>query len=175
MVALIVAPGQYVRPRMFLHLECGPRADPSRSCVFHQSRYSRTAFCPSPAVRDWWGPDFVDLVECLKRPRSRREFAVGENMHIERNRYCVGGKRCRRYEISVITLAYPRPRSQSSRLPLQGPLVSESWNLGRTRVHLPFIRGFTYCPRRTVRDTIPEIPEQSTPRPIGAACGDVNK
>ena len=26
------------------------------------------------------------------------------------------------------------------------PLVSESWNLGRIRVHLPFIRGFTYCP-----------------------------
>jgi len=31
MVALIVAPGQYVRPRMFLHLDCGPRANPSRS------------------------------------------------------------------------------------------------------------------------------------------------
>ena len=24
--------------------------------------------------------------------------------------------------------------------------MSDSWNLGRIRVHLPFIRGFTYCP-----------------------------
>src|SRR5215471_16746256 len=31
MVALIVPLGQYVRPRMFLHLDCGARAYPPRS------------------------------------------------------------------------------------------------------------------------------------------------
>jgi hypothetical protein len=49
---------------------------------------------------------------CLKK----RARVVSRDMHAERNRYCIGGKPCRWHEISVITLAYPRPRSLASRL-----------------------------------------------------------